>query len=174
MLEAWCSSFRRCSQDVQLFDSSEVVEHVDRTCSRLRRGQLDEHRLRGRRGGGRQFAPPPGGDVGPDVRVGLVAPQALDLLVRQPKLEVDTLYAADLIRLDRALAVPDPEVAVVTPGRPPAVLGDPARLAVVVPDQRDAVATGDPTSDVPVDTAGVAEEVLVDGEAGVDGAVRRD
>src|SRR4051812_42394626 len=172
--EAFGSSFRRWSQDVDLFNSSEVVEHVDRARSRLGCGELDQHRLCSRRGRRRKLAPSPCRDVRPDVRVSLVAPESLDLLVRQPKLEIHALDAADLVGPDGASAMGDAEEATVSPARTPAVLRYPARLTLVVPNGRHPVPAGDPTADMPVDTAAVAEEVLVDREACVDSAVRRD
>ncbi len=67
--------------------------------------------------------------------------------------------------VDAALAVADPEEAVVAPPVGPGVLADPALLAVVVADDLDAVAADLVAGYVLVHAAAVRGEVLVDVEA---------
>src|SRR5689334_19219970 len=102
-------------------------------------------------------------------------PQALHLTVVQPLGEDDAAHSPRAaVGLDPALAVGDAEIALLAPAGAPAVLADPEAAAVVVADDRDAVAAGEVAGHVAVDAAAVREEVLVHKEARGDRAVRRD
>src|SRR5437016_4655152 len=68
--------------------------------------------------------------------------------------------------LNAALAVCDPEVARFAPAVVPAVLANPTALRVVIPDEAHAVASRDVARYVVIDTACVAEEVVIYRQAG--------
>src|SRR5205823_559035 len=113
--------------------------------------------------GGREPVPAVVLQVGPAVAGGVVAPQAEDLRVPGPGPQPYPRDRDVLPRLDVTFAVPDPHEPLVSPARTPAVLGDPARLRVVVPDERDAMAALDLAGDLLVHPRRVAEEVGVHG-----------
>src|SRR4051812_3438925 len=162
------------SPGVDLLDGAVVLEQADLPAPGLGGGEFGEHRPGGDRVGAVELQPAAQRPVGPHVGVVLVRPQARDRLVGQPRTQAHTHDAAGLVALDAALAIGDLEEPAVAPAGVPLVLGDPAAQAVVVADQRDAVAAGVAAGDVLVDAGPVAEEVLVDVEAGRHGPVGRD